>query len=345
MGEARIYGTPNSGTEGTYTMKVKGYYSRGRPDEQVEITWILEVVPSGTTPQWNTNLPDRIIRNQTGEQTISAAPTTTYADATFTMSNVTGFASGVTPVIDPETGRVYVNDVGDIAQAASPHTVTVTVDLGPYGTKSETFTANISYGDPYGAMYWGPANARWRPSGNEGPYTEEQSQASRHNHNKKSGALRRKNHDRYDTSPYMLNDGYGCQFTSSLYAYWEDQYANNMSGYEGNGYMGPMGSDNNWWVSGSNGRCIRYTWIVPNGVTSICAVAIGGGSGGAWNWSSDGAGGAGLAWMNGIEVTPGEMLEIAVGLGRQSESSTSSYGGGNSYLRRTATNPTKNQMM
>ena len=61
------------------------------------------------------------------------------------------------------------------------------------------------------------------------------------------------------------------------------------------------------------------------------------------NGRLDGAGGGGLAWMNGIEVTPGEMLEIAVGLGRQSESNTSSYGGGNSYLRRTATNPTKNQ--
>ena len=27
---------------------------------------------------------------------------------------------------------------------------------------------------------------------------------------------------------------------------------NDMSGYNGNGIMGPMGSDNNWWVSGSN---------------------------------------------------------------------------------------------
>ena len=68
----------------------------------------------------------------------------------------------------------------------------------------------------------------------------------------------------------------------------------------------------------------------------------GAGSGGAWQWSSGGAGGGGLAWMNGIEVTPGEMLEIAVGLGRQSQSNTSSYGGGNSYLR-SQTNPTKNQ--
>ena len=343
MGETRFYGTPSNGTEGTYTMKIKGTYPRGRPDEQMEITYVLKVLPQGTTPTWAGGFPDRIVRNTTGEQDIVPAPTTSYANATFTMSNVSGFASGVTPVIDPATGRVYVANVGDISQAPSAHSLTVTANLGEYGTVTQTFNGNISYGDPYGAMYWGPANARWKPSGNEGPYTEAQSQADRHNHNKKSGALRRKNHGRYDTSPYMLNDGYGCEFVSNLHAYWQNQYADDMSGYAANGYMGPMGSDNNWWVSGSNGRCIRYTWIVPAGVTSICAVAIGGGSGGAWQWSSDGAGGAGLAWMNGIEVTPGEMLEIAVGLGRQSESNTSSYGGGNSYLRRTSTNPTKNQ--
>tara|TARA_B100000035_G_scaffold152595_1_gene130020 strand:+ start:174 stop:1373 length:1200 start_codon:yes stop_codon:yes gene_type:complete len=141
----------------------------------------------------------------------------------------------------------------------------------------------------------------------------------------------------------MLNDGYGCTFVTRNYQYWNNTYADDMSGYTGNGVMGPMGHDNNYWVSGSNYRSVRYTWIVPAGVTSICAVAVGGGAGGAYSWSSDGAGGAGLAWMNGIEVTPGEMLEIAVGIGRQSESGHSSYGGGNSYLRRTSTNPTQNQ--
>ena len=343
MGETRFYGTPNTGTEGTYTMKILGTYPRGRADEQVEITWVLRVLPQGTTPTWAGGFPNRIIRNTTGEQDIVPAATTSYADATYTMSNVSGFASGVTPVIDPATGRVYVANVGDITQSPSAHSLTVTANLGEYGTVTQNFTGNISYGDPYGAMYWGPANARWRPSNNEGPYNEAQSQADRHNHNKTSGALRRFGHGRYDTSPYLEGDGYGCSMVTNLHAYWNNTYADDMSGYNGNGIMGPMGSDNNWWVSGSNYQSIRYTWIVPAGVTSICAVAIGGGSGGAWQWSSDGAGGGGLAWMNGIEVTPGEMLEIAVGLGRQSESNTSSYGGGNSYLRRTATNPTKNQ--
>ena len=342
-GEARFYGTPNSGTEGTYTMKVKMDYPYGRADEQTEFTYVLLVVPAGTTPVFPTTFSDLIVRNTTGEQDVLAATTTSYADAKFTLSNVSGFNSSVTPTIDEATGRVYLTNVGDITAASSPHAFTVTVDLGPYGIQSKTYSGNVAYGDPYGAMYWGPANARWRPNGNEGPYTEAQSQTSRHNHAKSSGALRRQNHGRYDTSPYIYNDGYGCNFSASLYSYWTDQYADDMSGYGGNGWMGPMGSDNNWWVSGSNYRCIRYTWTVPSGVTSICAVAIGGGAGGSWQWSSDGAGGGGLAWMNGIEVTPGEVLEIAVGLGRQSESNVSSYGAGNSYLRRTATNPTKNQ--
>ena len=30
MGETRFYGTPNAGTEGTYTMKILGTYPRGR---------------------------------------------------------------------------------------------------------------------------------------------------------------------------------------------------------------------------------------------------------------------------------------------------------------------------
>ena len=120
QGEARFYGTPNSGTEGTYTMKVKVDYPYGRTDEQTEFTYVLEVVPAGTTPVFPSDLPDKIIRNTTGEQTILAATTTTYADAKFTLSNVSGFNSAVTPTIDENTGRVYLNNVGDITAAASP---------------------------------------------------------------------------------------------------------------------------------------------------------------------------------------------------------------------------------
>ena len=59
MGETRFYGTPSNGTEGTYTMKIKGTYPRGRPDEQMEITYVLKVLPQGTTPTWAGGFPDR----------------------------------------------------------------------------------------------------------------------------------------------------------------------------------------------------------------------------------------------------------------------------------------------
>ena len=335
MGEARIYGTPNSGTEGTYTMKVKGYYSRGRPDEQVEITWILEVVPSGTTPQWNTNLPDRIIRNQTGEQTISAAPTTTYADATFTMSNVTGFASGVTPVIDPETGRVYVSGIGDIEAAATLHSYTVTVDLGPYGQQSQNFSGNIAYGDPYGARYFGPANANQQyngttniPDGQEDTYF---------NPAKSSGALRRVWNVDQDTSPYFENDGYGCQPDN----YWTVDQASydNMSGYRANGYMGIRPQNNDYFAANGNHQTVKGYWTVPAGVEEICIVVVGAGGPGAYNWAQDGGGAGGLAWLNGISVTPGEKLQWCFGIGRYSMSNTSSYGGGPSWVKRHSGGP------
>lgn len=62
----------------------------------------------------------------------------------------------------------------------------------------------------------------------------------------------------------------------------------------------------------------EQTWTVPVGVTSISAVLIGGGgSGGLGNnqREQDGGGGAGLRYINGMPVTPGEQLRICVGLG------------------------------
>lgn len=62
-----------------------------------------------------------------------------------------------------------------------------------------------------------------------------------------------------------------------------------------------------------------YTWICPDGVTSVCAVAIGGGGGGGVGgysgvspWS--GAGG-GLGWKNNITVVPGQSYTVVVGAG------------------------------
>lgn len=51
------------------------------------------------------------------------------------------------------------------------------------------------------------------------------------------------------------------------------------------------------------------TWTVPENVTSICAVVVGGGTG---TTTAPGKGGS-LRWINFLEVTPGETLTITVG--------------------------------
>jgi hypothetical protein len=71
------------------------------------------------------------------------------------------------------------------------------------------------------------------------------------------------------------------------------------------------------------------TFTIPDGITSFCAVCVGGGGGGTYTWpSSAGAGGA-LAWANDISVTPGEVLTVNVGRG----GSISTHGG-DSDIRR-----------
>ena len=306
------------------------------------VDYEVEVWPQGTTPtQTNSSiLTSQIIRNTAAKQYLTDTITGSQIVA-FAVKNVSGFATGVEPKVETD-GRVYVENVGNHVVAAASHSFTVEVDLGQYGKVDFTYTGNIGYGDPYGSMYWGPANARTYFSSNSGPHDEATSQANYHNHNKTSGALRRKYNNQYDTSPYQHNDGYGCEFNNQLYNYWNNTYANTTASYGGNGYMGPMGHDNSYWVSGSNYQNVRYRWVVPNGVTKIAAVVCGAGAGGAYNWSSDGGGGAALCWMNDIDVTPGEILEIAVGLGRTSESNHGSYGGGQSWLARPTSNATQN---
>lgn len=53
-----------------------------------------------------------------------------------------------------------------------------------------------------------------------------------------------------------------------------------------------------------------YSWPVPDGVTSICGLAIGTGGAGASGYSGAGAA---LAWQNAISVRPGEVLTIRIG--------------------------------
>lgn len=73
-----------------------------------------------------------------------------------------------------------------------------------------------------------------------------------------------------------------------------------------------------------------YSFVVPAGVTSICAVAIG--MGGPWfsDGSNNGSGGGGaLSYRNAIAVTPGELLSIVI-----SQTVADPYEEGASLLRR-----------
>lgn len=58
-----------------------------------------------------------------------------------------------------------------------------------------------------------------------------------------------------------------------------------------------------------------HTFIVPSGVTSICAVAVGAGGGGKHNFPGQGGNGGALAYANNIPVTAGESITITVGGG------------------------------
>ena len=58
-----------------------------------------------------------------------------------------------------------------------------------------------------------------------------------------------------------------------------------------------------------------YTWTVPQGVWSICIVAVGGGGAGYGYNGGCGGGGGALHWKNDIDVFPGQVLDITVGGG------------------------------
>lgn len=71
------------------------------------------------------------------------------------------------------------------------------------------------------------------------------------------------------------------------------------------------------------------TYTIPEGITSICAVCVGGGGGGSYSWAGSGGAGGALAWANNISVTPGEVLTVNVGKG-----GALGNGGGDSDIRR-----------
>jgi hypothetical protein len=76
-----------------------------------------------------------------------------------------------------------------------------------------------------------------------------------------------------------------------------------------------------------------YSWIAPTGVTSVSAVAIGGGGAGYNGWANAAGAGAGLGWKNAISVTPGQSYTVVVGAG----GSKNGGAGGNSYFISLAT--------
>lgn len=59
-----------------------------------------------------------------------------------------------------------------------------------------------------------------------------------------------------------------------------------------------------------------YTWVAPTGVTSVAVLAIGGGGGASGSFTNArGGSGGGLAYRNGLAVTPGNSYTVVVGAG------------------------------
>ena len=88
-------------------------------------------------------------------------------------------------------------------------------------------------------------------------------------------------------------------------------------------------------------------WTVPDGVSAISMVCVGGGGGGSWcqgysEQSGAGGGGGGLAWQNNVAVAAGQIMEITVGSGGEAGSSYPADGedGGYSRVRNETTSTT-----
>lgn len=77
-----------------------------------------------------------------------------------------------------------------------------------------------------------------------------------------------------------------------------------------------------------------YTFTVPAGVTSICAVCVG--AGGGSTYLSTGNFGGSLSYSNNVATTPGESLTVVVGAGGTGTSGASAPGG-DSKISRSAT--------
>ena len=77
-----------------------------------------------------------------------------------------------------------------------------------------------------------------------------------------------------------------------------------------------------------------FSWIVPDGVTSICVLCIGGGAGGGGG--NKGGGGGALSYINNYSVTPGTSFNGVVGkggIGSTSSTANTAHNGGTTYFK------------
>lgn len=77
-----------------------------------------------------------------------------------------------------------------------------------------------------------------------------------------------------------------------------------------------------------------YDFVVPEGVTQLATVSVGGGQGSYDAPRGRGGYGGALRWRNYIEVTPGETLTIIVGAGGRMSTDIAVRNGGDTELRR-----------
>ena len=332
----RLDQTPSSGSAGTYTYAWRIYniidnvrYDDNSPSHR-DFYVQIEVLPEDSTPIWiDSTTFSQVVARNTSDFTIVAEPSTqsSYENVSYSISG--DFPSYA--VLDSSTGRLYVPSVPNLQEDDfTVYTFTITATISESGsTISRTYNASLKVNDPFGAVYFGPGSLKSGSYGVRGDYTSSSNPGYKYgtnwfNSSITSGALRYNSGPSIDTTPYDRS-GYGLTYAETY------QFSSSTTGYLGSKDTSECTQPA---TQVRNNNCYRFKWVVPAGVTSICAVAVGGGCGGAYQWSSEGGGGGGMAWCNDITVTPGEELTIQVGTGGYYFSSNSSYWGGVSFVRR-----------
>ncbi len=337
IGYVLVSGTP-SDAPGTYEWSyiVTDPYDNSTATVKFKMT----IAPAGTSPTFDTTLnTNRILRNETAKQYLTDAVTTSYAYPVYTLTNISGFATGVNLQIEAD-GRVYVENTPDTGSiAAANHQFQLNVDLGEYGTaNSGVISGNISYGDPLGSRYWGPANAHIDYEYGDFRTSNTASQVTGdywHNTANNSGAIQFVTNQGRSSTPYTASFQGGNMYTSSANP---SSSTNSGNLTEGSAQQYMATNWQNAFVSSQQGAGQVYKWTVPNGVTSFSVVAIGAGGPGTYQWSGDGGGGGGLAYVNDVTCTPGETFSVQIGTPMYRCSSSSQFYSGDSFLMRDSNN-------